>query len=337
MLNPVRLPLCVALVLPLACATAFAEIRITDAAFDFGDRIGGTSIEHEYRIRNTGDSAVRIRQVALTLPLRVTRMPALIAPRGEARIVVRMDGSAFVTGQVDARIVVMLDDAQTPQVELRWSGRLVLPIEVEAPAAFYLAGQRGETTQASLTIVNHGDEPLVLGQPEHAVDRFQSRLETLDEGRRYRVTIALVPDGPGGRHTGEMTLRTSNAAMGLLRIPVNTYLRERVYTFPEAVDLGTLKLADIRTHPGLLERTAQTLMVYRKGRNDFRVEVSTDVQGLVVTAERGPDGDRYQLTLHLDERQSLAARTIRGIVTITTNDAQFPRLDVPVTGGVIDG
>jgi hypothetical protein len=331
-----RLALGAALVAPLACAPALADVRVTQSAFDFGERTGGADIEHEYRIRNTGAVAVRIRQVALTPPLRVTRMPARIAAGDEAPIVVRMDGNA-IEGRVDARIVVVLDDPQTPQVEFRWFGRLVPTIEVETPGAFYLAGQRGEAAEASVTIVNHGDEPLTLATPEHPTDRFTSRLATLDEGRRYRVTIALLPDGPAGRHAGEMTLRTSIPARPLLRIPVNTYLRERVYTFPDAVDLGNLRLADIRTDPGLLERTAQTLMVYRKGSDDFRVDIATDVPGLVVSAERGPRKDRYQFTLRLDPRHALAARAIRGTVTITTNDPQFPRVDVPVTGGIIDG
>ena len=35
--------------------------------------------------------------------------------------------------------------------------------------------------------------------------------------------------------------------------------------------LGALPLADIESHPGLLNRNAQTLMVYQKGGTDFRI------------------------------------------------------------------
>ena len=59
--------------------------------------------------------------------------------------------------------------------------------------------------------------------------------------------------------------------MPLLNIPANTYLREHVYTFPDAVDLGSLRLADIKAQPDLLQRTAQTLMVYQWGGTDFQV------------------------------------------------------------------
>jgi hypothetical protein len=104
--------------------------------------------------------------------------------------------------------------------------------------------------------------------------------------------------------------------------------------FPESVDLGALRLDDIRRNPELVNSAAQILMIYRKGTADFQVKVTTDVPELAVKAERGPLGDRYQITVHLAP-DKVSAGSIRGSIVIETNDSEFPRLTVPVTGQII--
>ncbi|HEX6138694.1 MAG TPA: DUF1573 domain-containing protein [Casimicrobiaceae bacterium] len=306
------------------------------SGFDFGDVARGTTVEHAFRLRNDGSRPLHIKQVALTPPLRVTRMPAQVAPGGQALIGVSME-TRGMEGRFDGRIVLTLDDSSSLQTELTWSGRIVDPIEVAPVPAFYLAGQRGARTEATLTITNHMPEALRLGEPTHPTESFVSRLETLEEGRRYRLAITLVPDGPRGRHATDILIATSSSEVPLLRIPAHTYLRERVYAFPDAVDLGVFRLADVRARPGLLAQNAQTLMVYRKGGVDFRISATTDVPGLEIHADRGPSGDRYQLTLTLNPRSNLDARAIHGTIRIETNDADFPHLSVPVSGALIDG
>ena len=122
--------------------------------------------------------------------------------------------------------------------------------------------------------------------------------------------------------------------MPLIRIPANTLLRERVYTFPDEVDLGALRLADTVKQPDLLERTAQTLMMYQWGGSDFRVHLHTDLPLLDLKWNRGQKGDRYQATIKLIP-EKLQAGPIKGNISIETNDPEFPSLTVPVTGSIL--
>jgi hypothetical protein len=52
-------------------------------------------------------------------------------------------------------------------------------------------------------------------------------------------------------------------------------------------------------------------------------------------SERGPDGDRYQMTLTLMPEKVRPGKVER-TVTIKTNDREFPTLSVPVTGYILD-
>src|SRR5262249_8494296 len=145
------------------------------------------------------------------------------------------------------------------------------PIEVSPAPAFFLGARRGEMRQASIDIINHESEPLRIEELSHQRDRFSTALETVEEGRHYRLTLLLNPQGPAGRHSESIILKTSSPSQPMIMVVANTYLRERVYAFPDSIDFGTLRLSDIRRDPQLLQRTAQQLMVYQFGGDDFSV------------------------------------------------------------------
>ena len=314
-------------------ASASPHAVFVHTSFQFERALSGVVIEHDFTLKNEGSSSLRIANVALTSPLVVTSMPASIPPGAETTVRVRLDTSGL-RGHFPGRIKVFLNDASLPEADLSFEGQIVPLIEVSPAPAFFVAARRGEARQASLDVINHEPEPLQIEEVSHMRDRFVTKLETLDEGRRYRLTLILNPDGPSGRHSESIVLKTSSRREPTITVAANTYLRERVYTFPDAVDLGTVRLADIDRDPNLLERLAQTLMVYQFGGSDFSVSVRSDLPELDLSSERGPQRDRFQTTVRL-RRDTLKPGDVRGSIVIDTNDAQFPSLVVPVVGSVL--
>jgi hypothetical protein len=55
---------------------------------------------------------------------------------------------------------------------------------------------------------------------------------------------------------------------------------------------------------------------------------------LGIRSERGPQGDRYQLTLTLNPQKSQPG-TVRGNLLIRTNDLEVPSLMVPIAGHLL--
>lgn len=199
------------------------------------------------------------------------------------------------------------------------------------PAAFYLAGHAGEIATQSIEIVNHEAQPLAITGMSAAPEGTTLGLERLEEGRRYRVTLTLQPDGPLGQRESDVVLTTDSAVRPTLRVRANTWRRPRVYTFPGSVDLGAIAIDELRAAP---ERFAQTLMVYQRGGTDFQATFAMDSPLVAVTAQRGPKKDRYQLTL-VYRPGSLAAGEVAATLTIETNDAGYPTLTVPVRGTIL--
>jgi hypothetical protein len=324
--------------LPLLCAGALAadgpRARVAQTEVDFGRVPRDAPIRQEFRISNVGTAPLRIERVLLTPPLRMAGMRAEIAPGADATLQVALD-PAKLSGRFEGNIVIFTNDPAAPEIALSIGGEVIPPIELTPVPAFFLAGVRGQDAVSWIDIVNHEAWPIELEAPQHSPMCFTSHIETIEPGWRFRLWIALKPDGPVGKHQEDITLATSSKALPVLSIPADTLLRERVYTFPDAVDLGALPRSAIRANPDLPRQNAQVLMVYQNGGRDFRITAASDIPGLSIKTERAASGDRHQLTIALDAAQPLTAGTIRGNIVIETNDPEFPMLRVPVSGALL--
>jgi hypothetical protein len=308
-----------------------ADFSETD--FDFGKVMAGSVVEHDFVLKNQGSAPLRVARASMTPPLIATRMPHEIAPGAEGVIHFKLDTSKL-GGLFQGGIVVFLDDPALPEVDLNFKGQVIPSVELAPIPAFFVSALRGQTKQSSIEIINHGAGPLGIESIEHPTARFTTELATVERGQRYRLTLTLRPDGPGGRSTDAIVIRTTSKSVPVLEVPANTYLHERVYTFPDEVDLGALRIEDVQRNPGLLQLTAQTLMIYQEGGSDFQVKLKTDLPGLDLKWERGPKGDRYQITATLIP-DKIKVGAIKGSIFIETNDRQFPTLTIPVSGSIL--
>jgi Protein of unknown function (DUF1573) len=302
--------------------TVFSEAR-----FEFGEVLSGAVVDHDFALSNTGSVPTRIEKVSMTTPLLVTQMPHDIGPGAEARIHFKLD-TANLEGKFDGAILVYLNDPALPQARLSFSGRIVPAIELSPRPAFFVAGQRGHGNRAAIEIVNHESEPLKIENIEHPAERFTTQLEALKPGQHYLLTLALKPDGPGGRAAGTILIKTSSKRMPVLRVGANTYLYDRVHAFPDVVDFGTWRAAEA-------SGAAITMMIHQEGGSDFKAQMSSDVPGLTLKAERGPKKDRYQVEITLVS-EKVHVGPMKGSIVIDTNDAEFPRVIVPVSGQIVE-
>ena len=298
-----------------------------EARFDFGEVPSGVVVEHDFAVSNQGTAPMSIQRVSMTTPLLATQMPQQVAPGAEGRIHFKLD-TANLGGRFEGTILVFLTDPALPQVNLTFAGHIIPAIELSPMPAFFVAGQRGRGNRAGIEIVNHESQPLGIEKIEHTTERFTTQLETLKRGQRYRLTLILKPDGPSGRATDTVLIRTTSKRMPVLKVNANTYLYQRVHTFPDAVDFGTWRIGDAGG-------AALTLMTYQEGGTDFKAQLSTDIPGLTLKSERGPKGDRYQAEISLIS-EKIRVGPIKGSIFIDTNDREFPRIVVPVYGQIVE-
>ena len=327
------------LILCLVAATTSAgiarapQVVVADSDFDFGRVLSGTLVEHQFVLKNDRPSPLVIAEVRLTPPLTLVSAPGSIAAGAQGSVRVRLDSSK-AAGLFEGRIALSFAGADDANVNLTFAGTVFQTVEAVPIPAFFVVTERGQTQEQSIELVNHESDPLEIKSVDYPQGHFATRLETIEAGKRYRLTLRLDGTAASGRRTDPIVVTTSSRTTPVLRIAANTFVRERVYTFPDSVDLGTFPLSAVDADPILLEKLAQTLMVYRKSAAGFEVKVTTDVEGLDIRPARGPLGDRWQLTITL-KRGSLKPGRVTGSIFIETNDPEFPTLRVPVSGLVI--
>jgi hypothetical protein len=224
--------------------------------------------------------------------------------------------------------------AQVSPMPVAIPGYAVEGIDFEPLPAIYAVAPRGSVKEASLVIINRNRAPLEIKGIENPSRRFTARMETLEAGRRYRLIVTVKGEGPAGDQSDILRVKTSLKKDPVLRIPVNTRVRERVYTFPQSVFLGRFNVGQIKGDPEAARAAGQTLMVYRKGMSGFQVKLSSDVPFLRFASELGPNGDQWENSVWIDPEQARPG-DIKGSIFIETNDPEIPRLVVPVTGRLL--
>ncbi len=215
------------------------------------------------------------------------------------------------------------------QVAIR--GYQVEGINFEPLPAIFITVARGAVKEASLEITNRRPVPLKIGDIVNPSPRFTARVETLEKGKRFRLVVTLKGEGPAGKKQDVLELKSNLEDAPVLRIPVNTWVREKVRTFPDSVFMGRYPISEIRDNPTVARKRAQILMVYRDGTDQFQARVSSDIPFLKITSERGPKGDRYENTIWFDPELAQPG-DIKGNIIIETNEPEVPKLVVPVTG-----
>ena len=195
-----------------------------------------------------------------------------------------------------------------------------------------VAAEQGTTGVSSIEIVNRGAQPFEITGIENSSTRFAARIETINSGQRYRLTVTFEAKGPEGKVAELLHLMTNRDKIA---IPVHTEVAPKVYAFPSSVFLGNFYLSQIKGNPETARTMAQILMVYRKNTTDFEIKATSDIPFLRIESEQGPLGDRWENTIWLDPER-VQPGDIEGTIVIETNDPEVPRLEVPVTGRLLD-
>jgi hypothetical protein len=302
--------------------------------FDFGTIGVEDEWQHTFQFENKGHQPLEIKDVQLTPPLVVTAMTPRVQPGKSGSVTVSLEKPHEKGNFRGAVAVNFRNEAASPFV-FGIIGEIVPPIEFDPFPMFFVSTQRGQDKTASIEIISHENETFEILRVEHASSRFTTKLETLQLGRRYRLFLTLKGEGPAGRLDETITLVTSSRKHPLLEVQAHTKLNERVHTFPDAIDFGTISIEYLRTHSEMVESLAQSLMVYQEEGKNFQISADTDVPFLKLSISQASLKDRNEVRVEVVP-EKLHSGEVNGAVVIVTNDPEFGRLTIPVKAVIED-
>ena len=309
-----------------------SRLQVSENSFAFEIFDPAQPVAHAFYFHNGGNDTIQVGRIAVTPPLRVEKVISKILPNQDGELILSL-GTPRELGEYEGAIEVSFKNKDLAPVRIAFTGKITPVIEVLPVPAFFVVTTRDRTNSGTLEIVNKDVEPLKIMEVQQPSSRYDLKLATVEDGRRYRLTLVMRPDAKPGREIENITLLTSSKKQPRIVIQANTFVRERVYTFPENIDLGVIKISELKSNPGLTNLLNQTLMVYQEGGKGFEVTARTDLDVVKLESERSKLGDREEIQLQVAVNR-LAPGPIKGSIRIKTNDPDFPALNVPVQGTV---
>jgi hypothetical protein len=325
------LPLLPALLL---AAPAFAAdqnaLQVSEPSFSFEIFDPAEPVVHAFTFYNDSSETIQVARIAVTDPLQVVKVLSKIPPGQNGQLAVSL-GTPRQLGDYQGAIEITFRNKDLAPLRLSFTGKITPAIEVRPLPAFFVATTRGRTNGASLEIINQDVEPLKINEIQSPSSIYTVNLMPLEQGRRYRLDLVMRPGAKPGRQTENITLLTSSKKQPRLVIQANTLVHERVYAFPESIDLGVINQSELKSNPALTNLINQTLMIYQEGGKALQATAMTDLNVLKLGVERSKLDDRCEVHVEVAVN-NLAPGPVNGFIQIKTNDPDFPELDVPVTG-----
>ena len=278
------------------------QVSLLEPSFHF-EVIGMSEpVEHVFAFRNNTTETLEAGAIKVTPPLAVPNLSKRVLP-GELGILrFRLDEPRPV-GDYEGLIEVDFKNPGISNITFEVTGKITPLIEPRPYPAFFVATGRGQPKEAAIQLVNHDVQPLAITAIDSPSSRFSLRLETNQIGQVYTLFLKLSGQGPSGRMAERITLHTSNKKDPVLLIGANTFVHERVHTFPEDLDFGSVDMAQIKTNENLRKTLTQVLMVYQDGGTNFHVTARSDLPFLVAHAEPAASGKQVQIEVALNAEQ----------------------------------
>jgi hypothetical protein len=302
-----------------------------DKDYEFGEVVQGKVVEHAFTVRNSTDRDLVVRRVSALGAVAVTKVDSVIGPGRMGHIHLRFDTRNRRGAVIELANIYTADDSVRSAATLRMRGIVVLPLQLSPQDRVYFFTATGERERRDVEVINHHARRLRIVAVTSDNPLFSAAHQTLDEGKRYRISVVLDPRTPVGRHQGRIVVRTDNPAYAAVPILASAFVDERVSTTPKKVDFSTVPFEAVG-RPVLGDK--QVLVKKYRG-TDFRVlRVSTDVPFLDVAAKPHKDGESVLVTIRI-HKQRARRGPLRGTLTIETNDPAFRQLKLPITGNLL--
>jgi hypothetical protein len=289
-------------------------------------------VEQVFQFKNNTRETIEPKGIKVTPPLQVPNISARVPPGELGMLRVRL-GEPRPVGEFDGYIEVEFKNPAVSNIIFQVTGKITPVIEAKPFPAFFVSTVRGQQKEASIQLVNHDKPPLEIIGIESASERYALRLETNEPGQRYTLFLNLSGEGKPGRMADRITLRTSSAKESTFMIAANTYVHERVHTFPEDLDFGTMDLAQVKANDSLRKTLTQVLMIYQDGGTNLQVTAKTDLPFLTAHSEASAKGGQVQIEVVL-KPDDLHAGDFHGHLQLVTNDPEFPKMEINLKGQV---
>lgn len=299
---------------PEAGSTHAPRIVCDQPTFEFGDRDNSETVEHTFVIKNEGDLSLEISNIRAACGCTVANISSkLIAPGEKADLTARLSLRGR-SGRQRKAITISSNDPQTPHLTLFLDGSAMVGIEAVPPRLFY--GQiTPEAVVEQCVEVRGGSVPFKIMSVESDSPKISTRMEVLEDGRKYRVCASTVPPLDQGQLRATVTVRTDNEKIPVVNIPVAASVIGGIAVAPREISIPASGDQPVTRFVVLRPSTAQEFEIKEVVVPDPSIEVAIVAM---------PTGYRIQLANILPGADWADKK-----VVIHTTSAEMPSIEIP--------
>lgn len=312
------------------------KITLSSELWDFGDALYGDALQQTFTIKNEGDADLILDRVKGSCSCTVPRLTTKLLKPGESTEVTVIFNTKKRQGQISTNVQVRSNDPLRPVLTYRVKGSVKRLIDFK-PASVQLRGlKRDEVMSATVKIVNQGSEPITPTIKSINSDYFEVEIKEIEAGQVYELVVRTKPPIPYGSTRAGIEITTGSSRQPTIRVPVNANVRARVSVTPPILFVPKqTKTASNR----------QLRVRYFGTADDFEVLSVESSNPEMLPVELKPPGTNK---LRFRQPRAIAPKVERVItvkvppgseltdsalqIVIRTNDPEFERLVIPVTG-----
>ncbi|HWL93073.1 MAG TPA: DUF1573 domain-containing protein [Phycisphaerae bacterium] len=299
-------------------------VKFDTPIYDFGRVKSGSNVNHDFYFTNTGTGPLEILTVKPSCGCTVAgQYDRIVQPTQTGKIPMTMS-LKNASGPVNKTVTVHTNVAGAEaQITLQIKGEVWQPVQVTPAAAAFgriTAEASGDAVSRKLTVVNNLETPIKPEAPVSNSPKLKAEMTTLEEGKKYELTVTLVPPLDAGNVSARVTVATGNAEFPTIEIPAYAFVTPAVDVTPTS-----LVVPQSRT-------TAITRQFYIRSNTGKPVKIS-DVAATnpELKLELTDIKDSITYRLKVDVPPTYTPTPGGDKITMKTDHPAVPLLSLPVT------
>lgn len=312
----------------LAQAQAGSSDLFTDKVKDFGTTPRGPVLVHYFRFTNTTNQTLTLGQPRVSCGCTSASVSKnQVAPGESAAVIALMDTRRIPNLNVPKSVTVYVPffSPRHEEVSLRVQTicRDDLMMSPDTLGLGTVKKGQGGKVSTKVTFTSDPNWNILESTSNGGYVKVEHKLDSrTGSSVTYDITATLDKDCPAGNWTSDVFLKTSNAAVANLRIPVTVNVTAPVAVSPAAVQFGDMTLGNANEQRVVIQSGTPFKILEINGGDeqlDIKVE-SRDAKAVhVVTLSANP---------------KLVGGFARNVEIVTDNKDQ-PRVVIPVAAKVV--
>jgi hypothetical protein len=302
-----------------ALAGSWADGLFDEMSKDFGSVPRGPVLSHAFRVKNNTNGVVTLGGVRVSCN-RCSSADVLkttLNPGEDTAVVVKMYTSQF-EGVKTIYIWVTFGQPQFDEVRLWVQANSRNDVTLAPDALAFGQARRGSTPSLTTKVTFYGSPQSRITEvvaESNYVQTSLSKPAATETGVTYELTATLRADAPAGKWYTDLWLKTNNAAMPRVRVPLTVEIESALQVSAPIVSLGEVKVG-----------SASERKVIVRGARPFKI---TALKGADEQVEVRPGSEDskpvHSLSVQLKgARAGAVSRTIRVITDLKEDgDIEF--------------